>query len=114
MNSRPAASILSDTTTPAPILSHAGDDQSDLNSLIDPCAEPEKGPSEASTSSVLDKSRSDKMDSPLHTPCLIDLDGDITMETMVILENQLDISTSDFLVLVPTGIMPSTPERCVS
>ena len=96
------------------MLSHAGDNQSDLNTQIDPCAEPEVGPSEASTSSVLDKSRSDKMDSPLHTPCLIDLDCDITIETMVIPETQLDTSTSDFLASVPTGIMPSTPERCVS
>ena len=96
-------------------LSHAGDNQSDLNTLINPCAEPEVGPSEASTSSVLDKSRSDKMDSPLHTPCLIDSDCDITIETMVIPETQLDTSTSDFLASVPTGIMPSTPvERCVS
>ena len=97
-----------------PILSHAGDDQSDLNSLIDPCAEPEEGPGEASISGVLDKSRSDKMDSPLHRPYLIDIDGDITIETMVIPETQLDMSTSDFLALVPTGIMLSTPERCVS
>ena len=87
------------------MLSHAGDNQSDLNTLIDPCAEPEVGPSVASTSSVLDKSRSDKMDSPLHTPCLIDLDCDITIETMVILETQLDTSTSDFLASVPTGII---------
>ena len=89
--------ITSDTTITAPMLSHAGDKQSDLNTLVDPCVEPEVGPSEASTSSVLDKSRSDKMDSPLHTPCLIDLDCDITIETMVIPETQLDTSTSDFL-----------------
>ena len=107
--------IPSDTTITAPMLSHAGDNQSDLNTLIDPCAEPEVGPSEASTSSVLDKSWSNKMDSPLHTPCLIDLDCDITIKTMVIPETQLDTSTSDFLASVPTGIMPSTPvERCVS
>ena len=55
------------------------------------------------------------MDSPLHTPCLIDLDCDKTIETMVIPETQLDTSTSYFLASVPTGIMPSTPvERCVS
>ena len=101
--------ISSDTTITAPMLSHAGDNQSDLNTLIDPCAEPEVGLSEASTSSVLDKSRSDKMDSPLHTLCLIDLDCDITIETMIIPESQLDTSTSDFLASVPTGIMPSTP-----
>ena len=83
--------ILSDTTIPAPILSHVGDNQSDLNTLIDPCAETEETPSEALTSSVLDKSRSEKMDSPLHTPCLINLDGDITIETMVIPETQSDI-----------------------
>ena len=105
--------IASDTTITAPMLSHAGDNQCDLNTLIDPCAEPEVRPSEASTSSVLDKSRSDKMDSPLHTPGLIDLDCDITIETMVIPETQLDTSTSDFLASVPTGIMPSSPERCV-
>ena len=130
LNSRPAgsrpnhASILSDkgisTPTPddatitAPMPSHAGDNQSDLNTLIGLCAEPEVGPSEASTSSVLDESISDKLDSPLHTPCLIDLDCDITIKTMVIPETQLDTSTSDFLASLPTGIMPSTPERCVS
>ena len=54
------------------------------------------------------------MDSPLHTPCLIDLDCDITIETIVIPEAQIDTSTSDFLVSVSTGIMPFTPERCVS
>ena len=64
LNSRPAgsrpnpASILSDkgistpipsdTTITAPMLCHPGDNQSDLNTLIDPCAEPEVGPSEAS------------------------------------------------------------------
>ena len=103
-----------DTTIPTPMLSHAGDNQSDLNTLIDPCVEPEVGPSEASTSSVLHKSRSDKMDSPLHTPCLIDLDCDITIETMVIPETQLDTSTSNFLARVPAGIMPPTAERYVS
>ena len=106
--------IPSDTTIPVPMVSHAGDNQSDLNTLIDPCAEPGVGPSEACTSSVLVKSRSDKMDPPLHKPCLIDLDCAITIETMVIPETQLDTSTSDFLASVPTGIMPSTPERCVS
>ena len=123
LNSRPAgirpnpASILSDkgistpipsdTTIPACMLSHAGDNQNNLNTLIDPCAEPEVGPSEASISSILDKSRSDKMDSLLHTPCLIDLDCDITIETMVLPEAQLNTSTSDLLASVPTGIMPS-------
>ena len=58
-----STAIPSDTTINAPMLSHAGNNQSDLNTLIDPCAEPEVGPSEASTSSVLDKSRSDKMNS---------------------------------------------------
>ena len=100
LNSRPAGSrpnhasicsdkgistpIPSDTTITAPMLSHAGDNQSDLNTLIDPCAEPEVRPSEASTSSVLDKSRSDKKDSPLHTPCLIDLDCDIIIIIIIV------------------------------
>ena len=92
LNSRPAGSrpnsilsdkgiyipIPSDTTIPATMISHAGHNQIDLNTLIGPCAEPEVGPSEAFTSRVLDKRRSDKMDSPLHTTCLVDLDCDIT------------------------------------
>ena len=97
-----------------PMLSHGIDNQSVLNTQIDPCTEPNVGPSEVFTSIVLDKSKREKMDSPLHTPCLIYLDYDITIETMVIPETQLDTSTSDFVASVPTGIMPSTLERCVS